>query len=738
MKRLPPASLGRWPFASATAAGIGALLCAQWHAWGVLVAMVVVLLAGGLYLRRPTLVFAGIVALIFSCLHNDRLKARDALVAQLATPSEVFLKGTLTESNSSGLVQRAFSTDAGARVNLIGLPEQYLTGQRLRLVVEARPEQEQRNPSGFDFEKILRERGFAGSVQVLAVEKVGPGTSFAILRGWSESLRQALGERITRGITQLEDRQLIRAVVLGEKPTNGNILEDFRQTGTMHVFAVSGLHVGLIALIVALVARLLRLPPRLTIYLVIITMFGYALVTGLRPPALRAALMGAIYLSRYLLNRRVTVANNLLAAALVVLAFDTFQLWQIGFQLSFFVVAIILLLEPHFWQRVEFLSEQDPFLPKPLWTLRQRFSTSVRANVLRSFTVSSSAWLGSAPLSFIYFGWITPIATLASVVMIYAAFLILATAFVSIILGSFFPAGAALLNQGNSLIAGGARSSARVMSDWPGAWVQVDGPRPWRDGLCVFDIPFGGGAIHLDVAGGVLIDGASSFDYWRTVEPALEESGVTCDSLIASHADAQHVGGFKSALQHRPIQQLLVPINETAGTLRELRAIAIENQVPVIDATDGMTLPIAGDTTIEILSGGDETMGRADDRGLVLMIHHHNWRILYTADTGYATEKRLLASGRNLAADVWICGRNASDMTGHDAFVKAVSPRVLVASDRRYPVGESVPPSWREWLESRGTLVMSQREHGAVFILPSSGKLVIEGYLTKKRTLIKR
>lgn len=738
MKEPPPASLGRWPFAWPTLFGIGGLLCAQNSAWALLVAAVVALVGGGLYFRKPTLVFAAFVALLLACLHNDKLKARENLETQLAQPFEIVLTGTLTESNSSGLVQRAFATDKGARVNLIGLPPQYLTGQRLRIVVAPQPQRELRNPGGFDFAKILTGRGFAGSVEVLAVDKIGWGSSFAILRGWSENLRQMLGDRITKGITQTENAQLIRAVALGEKPGNGRLLEDFRKTGTMHIFAVSGLHVGLMGLIVGLLAWALRVPPRPTVYLIIFMMFGYALVTGLRPPALRAALMGAIYLSRYLLNRRVTVANNLLAAALIVLACDTFQLWQTGFQLSFFVVAIILLLEPHFWKRVEFLSQQDPFLPKSLWTRWQQLSTKVRANILRSFTVSGAAWAGSAPLSLLYFGWFTPIATLASVVMIYGAFLILATAFLSVIVGTLLPSVASAINQGNSLLASGAQLSTTAMSKWPGAWMQVRKPGPWSGGLCVFDIPFGGGAIHLDAGGGVLIDGASTFDYWFTIQPALEGAGLACDSLIASHTDAMHVGGLKSAFDQQPIHQLLVPAHEHAGTFRELRNLAAKAQIPVIEAGGGMTLPIVGGTSIEVLSGGVQSMGRGDDRGLVIRIHHHGWRILYTADAGYSTEKRLLAEGRDLAADVWICGRNGSDLTGHDAFVNAVSPQVLIATDRRYPVGESIPPLWRQWLESEGILVMSQREHGAVFILPSAKELVLKSYLGEESYRFKR
>ena len=92
----------------------------------------------------------------------------------------------------------------------------------------------------------------------------------------------------------------MQGVILGEKASGSRAFDDFRKTGTMHIFAVSGLHVGLVAFIVLSIGRFLRLPPRLLFWLVILAMFSYAFVTGLRPPALRASLMGALFLGRFL------------------------------------------------------------------------------------------------------------------------------------------------------------------------------------------------------------------------------------------------------------------------------------------------------------------------------------------------------------------------------------------------------------------------------------------------------
>lgn len=696
--------------------------------------LLVTVLYRGLISRQPPWILAAIVGLLFACLHNHQLKTIAESEHFLAKPTSVTLTGTLMERNSSGLVRRLLRTPAGARVNLIDLPPNFRTGQRITFVGRPVGREPPRNPGGFDREKALSRRGIAGTLQVESARSLGWGSPFAILRGWSESLRSDLAQRVTEGIEDRASADIVQAVVLGEKAPGSNAFEDFRKTGTMHIFAVSGLHVGLVALIVGVTGKLLRWHPRAILWCVIFAMLGYAFVTGLRPPALRAALMGCIFLGRYLFRRPSSVINNLLAAALVVLACDPFQLWQAGFQLSFLVVAVILALEPRLWNKVAPLAEQDPYLPKAVWKRWQHFSTGVRSKLGRMFTVSLAAWLGSSPLNIFYFGWFTPISSLASVLMVMAAFVILLLSLLSLAIAPLSSAISQGANSLNGRLAGQARSTATTLAEIPGGWHRLHQPAPWENGLCVFDLPHAGAAVHLDRAGGVLIDAGNSFTYWREVSPALESFDLKCDSAIATHADAEHVGGLPSAFTTFPIRQVLLPHRDRSHSLGTVATAREQAGLRLLDAHQLTHLPLDAESHIEVLFAGDPTAGRANDRGLVLMIHCHQWRILMTADAGYPTEMALLESGLDLRADVWICGRHPNDLMGTDAFVKAVSPRAVIATDQAYPVTEQVPPSWRKWLESRGTTFISQREHGAVFVVPKREQLELSSFLEGKIT----
>ena len=730
-------SLGHCPLLFPILGAVLGILFAEYHLWSVLVLLVVTGIYLGLFQKNPPLIAGALLALILAILHLDRLQEREELAATLSLDKEFIVSGTIVESNSAGLVRRLFQTETGARLILIGLPPQSRTGQNHTLVVQPINRPQKRNPSGWNPDKTLWKRGIAGSVEVISAQQTGWTRGFPILRGWSEDIRRALAQRVTSGIQDREAADIVQAVVLGEKASGSRAFEDFRKTGTMHIFAVSGLHVGLVALIVFGLGRLVRIPPRILLWSVVFAMLSYAFITGLRPPALRASLMGTLVIGRFLFLRRPSVVNNLFAAALIVLVIDSFQLWQAGFQLSFLVVGVILFLEPHFWKRLGPLLDHDPFLPKPVWTRWQQLTHWTRNKIGKMFTVSLAAWIGSAPLSIIYFGWFTPIAALASISMVMVAFLILVLAFLGLACGGLSTPVSDCLNTVNGLLAKSAQHSATQMSRWPGAWTRFHQTADWQDGLCVFDIKYGGAAIHLNVGGGVLIDAASESGFWWNLEPALKAHNLTFDSIIATHNDAHHIGGLESAVLSFPVKQALIPNEKVKYSLANLKNACREKNVALHLAQAGQLLPITEETRIEVLHPGLSEMTRADDRGLVLCLHHHGWKILVTSDTGYETERALLESGQNLKSDVWICGRNLQDSMGQDAFVNAIAPKVIITSEQAYPSSEQIPQSWRQWLESKGIAFYSQREHGAVFVVPSKNKLTIKGFLSAQTTTLK-
>ena len=142
-----------------------------------------------------------------------------------------------------------------------------------------------------------------------------------------------------------------------------DILDAFRNSGSIHILAVSGLHVGLIATVCFFGFSLLRLPRKATDLLTIAAVVLYACLVGFRPSVFRASLMAVIFLISRIIERDRDLFNLLAFAALVLLLINPAQLWDIGFQLSFAAVASIVYLMPKwesFIARIIGLDRTDP------------------------------------------------------------------------------------------------------------------------------------------------------------------------------------------------------------------------------------------------------------------------------------------------------------------------------------------------------------------------------------------
>ena len=202
---------------------------------------------------------------------------------------------------------------------------------------------------------------------------------------------------LSRGLEDSpEIHGLISGMVLGARDeTPDEIEEQFQQTGTLHLFAVSGLNVAIVAQLLWIIAIAARVPRRWAIALIIPALFFYAAITGLNTSSVRAALMGAILLGGFFVERKVLPVNSVAAAAFLILCYDTNQLFSTGFQLSFAVVLAIIILADRLYRWLLRWWEPDPFLPGGSWGI---FRTWRTARGRQPRAASQCRWQrGSAP-----------------------------------------------------------------------------------------------------------------------------------------------------------------------------------------------------------------------------------------------------------------------------------------------------------------------------------------------------
>lgn len=226
------------------------------------------------------------------------------------------------------------------------------------------------------------------------------------------------------------------AMLLGRTAELSDAQTDrFRMTGTMHFFAISGLHIGVIATVLAQFLILVRVPRKLSPFIGLPLLYLYVEITGASPSAVRAFLMTLFFWASFAFTRQRSPLAALAASAVFVLIFKPDQLWSIGFQLSYTVVLSILLLGLPLY---EFATERlRPFryLPKASWTRTQHLYAWAQDALLLLFAISFSAWLASAPLSAAFFGYFSPGAIFLNMLLVNLAALAISSGVISLCFG---------------------------------------------------------------------------------------------------------------------------------------------------------------------------------------------------------------------------------------------------------------------------------------------------------------
>lgn len=230
--------------------------------------------------------------------------------------------------------------------------------------------------------------------------------------------------------------RIYTAMLLGQRDTLSESQNTrFERSGTMHFFAISGLHIGVIAAVIAQILFLLRVPRGLSPLIGLGLLLAYVLVTGASPSAIRAYLMAACFWTAYALNRQRAPIPALIASAVCVLIVDPDQLWQIGFQLSYLVVLSILLLGIPLYEYLKDRCIPFKYIPATDLSWQQHALRFCWDKALLLLVVSGSAWFASAPITAVHFGYLAPYAICLNMLLVNLIALIICIGVLSLITG---------------------------------------------------------------------------------------------------------------------------------------------------------------------------------------------------------------------------------------------------------------------------------------------------------------
>ncbi len=352
----------------------------------------------------------------------------EPVIVQVARPIEIKANSFKTVANIIAIETNNSWTTATGKVMLYFLKDSLAAkiqyGDRLIIYSTLASPLLPANPGEFDYSKYLARKNihFQSFVRSDGWTKIGSGYGSALVE-YSIRIRNHFLEIFERNNITGREFAVVNALVLGmDDYLDIETRKDFSASGAMHILCVSGLHVGIIYLVLNWLLSFLKrnkFSRLLKALLLLSGIWGYALLTGLSPSVLRASAMFSFVIVGSLLNRSGQIYNSLSASAFLLLLINPFLLHDVGFQLSYAAVLAIVSIQPLLYN----LWRPDNYLLSKAWGL---------------VTVSVAAQVGTFPLGLYYFHQFPNYFILTNLIVVPLATLILYSGFI-VVLTSFFP-----------------------------------------------------------------------------------------------------------------------------------------------------------------------------------------------------------------------------------------------------------------------------------------------------------
>jgi competence protein ComEC len=258
-------------------------------------------------------------------------------------------------------------------------------------------------PGSFDYNKYMANKDVHGQVFVrqLHVLKLDESSGNQLIK-LALASRKRLDKYLSSILPTQQTYVMVKALLLGDRSgMDRSVLDQYANIGVVHVLAVSGLHVGGIYLLLGALLQLLgfRQNRPAAIWITIIILWVYALITGLSASVCRASLMFTLYGIGRLLSRKVNVLNIWAASGIILLIINPLKLFDVGFQLSFLAVLGILVL----YKPIHHIYQPDSWFIRKIWSL---------------VVVSTAAQLFTFPLLMYYFHQVSLIFLLSNLVIV--------------------------------------------------------------------------------------------------------------------------------------------------------------------------------------------------------------------------------------------------------------------------------------------------------------------------------
>lgn len=631
------------------------------------------------------------------------------------------------------------------------------------------------NPGEWDYRGFMAQQGIfgemkvrgAGAMQLLQSHPFPAwNTLFSRVHDWAAGI---LTSHLDHHLGSLAE-----ALLLGDSPTMGaNEWDKYRNTGVLHVLAISGQHLAILGGTLAWFLRLFRIPSNRVALIVTLFLFAYALLTGARPSAIRAAVMVGCFSLGWILRRPAPAIHEMAMAWILLVIFQPWDLFNPGCVLSFLATACLIWVIPKFAPAPRTPLDQLTYASLPLG---KRMMVDLWGAVKAGYALSAVVWVLITPVAAYYTHVVSPIALLIGPILVVLTTIALIAGFLSLALAAVLPIAAQvgcwviypalwgcsfLVDLGEKVPFG-----YFFVADKSLTWVLVGylifsawflgqplvSRRAWvLAGACwwlVFLIPWRWAPRDLRVSflavghGGcvvmetpekkVIVYDAGSLSgpeiARRKIAPFLWSRGIQhIDTLILSHADLDHFNALPALGKIFPIGEVIVNpgffLKLTPGVKRIHGLVG--NSARTRELSRGESLAFGSLTGRALHPPGRDFSGNENARSLVLEWIYKGHRILLTGDLQGTGLEEVIKSPI-APVDLMMAPHHGSPGSLGESFLNWAAPGIMIAIQ-----GENAPQvspairvnsNWFSTVES-GALLVDMHQHS----------IVVEAFVSKSR-----
>jgi competence protein ComEC len=340
--------------------------------------------------------FIGILTLL---LHTNSLQKSNYIHCQKAFETPAIITFTLREKLKSNAYNDRFTafinTINGKNYSgkiIVNIQKDSLKNVIIGNIIKVKTVLQQnsanKNPNQFDYSKYLADKQIYAQVYINKTEITINKNLKKDIWYYSGRLHSRIVRHLEKAKFNKEEMNVALALILGQQQEiSSDIIQDYQYSGATHILSVSGLHVGFIMLFINFILKPIpntRKGSFIKLISILFSLAAFAVISGLSPSVLRSVVMFSFLAIGNHLRRSGSIYHTLLVSMLLILLFEPYFLFDVGFQLSYLALLFIVWLQP---------------LLKRIWTPKHK----IQITIWNALTVSFAAQIGTLPLCLYYF-----------------------------------------------------------------------------------------------------------------------------------------------------------------------------------------------------------------------------------------------------------------------------------------------------------------------------------------------